>query len=130
LGPGHYANVCMGRALRLFIINLGGGRPGRNMMAQIGNMGTYPFLFGENEEQSPWLPLSAEYGYSEGESTLTMLVGGVSSSGSYGPWSFQLEHVAQDIAEFELHSMGVTIIVSPPRAAELAQAGMSKQDVK
>jgi hypothetical protein len=130
LGPGNRSSACMGRALRLFILNLGGGRVGENLMAQIGNVATYPFLFAENEERSPWPSFSVERGFTETESTLTMMVGGVGSSGSYGPWSFNLEHVAEDIAEFELHSMGATVIVTPPRAAELAAQGMSKEDLK
>ena len=130
LGPGNHANVCMGRALRLFVVNLGGGAVGENMMAQIGNMATYPMLFGENEEASPWPPLATDHGIREGDNALTMMIGLVGNTGSYGPWNFRLEHVAEDISEFEVHSVGATIIVTPPRAMELASAGMSKQDLK
>ena len=38
----------MGRALRLFITNLGGGAPGVNIMAVIGANANYSFMFAEN----------------------------------------------------------------------------------
>ncbi len=76
LGPGNRANASIGRALRLFIRNLGGGRPGVNMMAVIGNISTYPFCLPENEAQSPWQPLSQDLGYKPTESVLSLFSGG------------------------------------------------------
>ena len=66
VGPGNQANAAMGRALRLFITNLGGGAPGVNIMAVIGANSNYSFMFAENEEQSPWEPLSVSPGLQEG----------------------------------------------------------------
>ena len=39
LGPGHRANASIGRALRLAMINIGGGRPGTSDMALLGHPG-------------------------------------------------------------------------------------------
>lgn len=128
LGPGNLANSSIGRSLRLFITNLGGGVPGVNMMAVIGSMATHPFVFAENEEESPWESLNVTQGYDEGTNTLTLFMGGLSHAGNYGHVDFGLQHVAADIAQFEL-ARGATIIVSPKRAELLAEAGMSKQDV-
>ena len=41
LGPGHRANASIGRALRLCLINIGGGRPGRSEMALLGHPGKF-----------------------------------------------------------------------------------------
>lgn len=129
LGPGNRANAAMGRALRLFITNLGGGRPGVNMMGVIGNVATYPFLFAEFEEDSPWEPLSVTLGFKPGENTLTLFSGGWSHSGNYGHVRFNLDHVAADIAQYEIYG-GATVIISPKRAELLAAEGLSKDDVR
>ena len=128
LSPGNLANMTMGRALRLFITNLGGGEPGINMMAVIGSMATHPFVFAEFEEESPWQSLAVDQGFEEGANTLSFFMGGLAHAGNYGHVDFGLEHVAADIAQFEL-ARGATIIISPKRAELLADAGMSKEDV-
>ncbi len=126
LGPGNRANATMGRALSLFIINLGGGVTGVNMMAVVGNISTWPFLFAEFEEQSPWPSLSVSRGFKPEENTLTMFTGGWAHAGNYGHVRFTLDHVAADIAEFEF-PMGAVIIISPKRAEILKDQGYTKQ---
>jgi hypothetical protein len=130
LSPGNRANASIGRALRLYITNLGGGIPGTNLMGVIGSLSTWPFLFAEFEEQSPWEPLSVSRGFKAGENTLTMYHGGSASAGNYGHVRFGLQQVAEDIAEFESNSRGAVVIISPKRAEMLAAEGMSKADVK
>ena len=128
LGPGNRANASIGRALRLFIRNLGGGRPGVNMMAVIGNISTYPFCLPENEEQSPWPPLSQDLGFQPTESVLSLFFGGWAYSGNYGHVTFTLKDVAEDLAEFE-YTSGATVLISAKRAELLSQQGLSKADV-
>jgi hypothetical protein len=129
LGPGNAPNASMGRALRMFITNLGGGVPGVNLSAVIGTQATWPFMFAEAEEESPWEPYSVSKGFSPQESTLTLYLGGWAHAGNYGHVDFDLLHVAEDIAEFEMMN-GAVIIVSPKRAELLAAAGMSKKEVE
>jgi len=128
LGPGNYANAVMGRALRLFITNLGGGVSGVNMMSVVGNISTWPFLLPEFEEQSPWEPLSVSQGFKKEDNTLTMFTGGWAHAGNYGHVRFTLKHVAEDIAEFELPS-GAAILISPKRAEILKTQGYTKQGI-
>jgi len=128
LGPGNYANSVLGRALRLFIINLGGGVTGINMMAVVGNISTWPFLFPEFEEQSPWQSLSMSQDFKREDNTLTMFTGGWAHAGNYGHVRFTLDHVAADIAEFEF-PMGAVIIISPKRAEILKAQGFTKQGI-
>jgi hypothetical protein len=130
VSPGNRANSTMGRALRLYVINLGGGINGTNLMGVIGSMAIWPFLYAENEEESPWEPLSVTHGFKAGESTLTLYSGGSASAGNYGHVRFGLQQVAEDIAEFESGGRGVAVIVSPKRAEMLAAEGMSKEDVR
>jgi hypothetical protein len=128
VGPGNQANAAMGRALRLFITNLGGGAPGVNIMAVIGANSNYSFMFAENEEQSPWEPLSVTRGFKKEESTLTFYSGGWAHSGNYGLGT-ELADVPGDLARYQLPS-GAVLIISPQRAEALAREGMSKQDVR
>jgi hypothetical protein len=132
ISPGNQANASMGRALRLFIINLGGGTPGVNLMAVIGNVSCYSFMFAENEEESPWEPLSVSLGFKKGENTLAFFMGGWAHSGNYGPGyagESALEAVAQDIARYQLNS-GATVIISPKSAQDFHRRGMSKAEVE
>jgi hypothetical protein len=75
LGQGNRANATIGRALQLVIRNVGGGRPGGVDRATLGNPGKYSFCFAEDEEGSPWEPLSVERGFAAGASTVTLFAG-------------------------------------------------------
>ena len=63
LGPGHRANASIGRALRLAMINIGGGRSGTADMALLGHPGKFTFCLAEDEEESPFPPLHTSRGY-------------------------------------------------------------------
>jgi hypothetical protein len=128
VGPGNQANAAMGRALRLFITNLGGGAAGVNIMAVIGANANYSFMFAENEDESPWEPLSVTQGFRKDESTLTLYSGGWAHSGNYGLGT-ELADVPEDLARYQLPS-GAVLIISPPRAEALAREGMTKEDVR
>src|SRR5205085_7300010 len=75
LGQGNRANATIGRALQLVIRNVGGGRPGGVDRATLGNPGKYTFCFAEDEEGSPWEPLSVERGVPAGASAVTLFAG-------------------------------------------------------
>jgi hypothetical protein len=128
VGPGNQANAAMGRALRLFITNLGGGSPGVNIMAVIGANSNYSFMFAENEEQSPWEPLSVTQGFRKEESTLTFFSGGWAHSGNYGLGT-ELADVPPDLARYQLPN-GAVLIISPQRAEALSRQGMDKEAVR
>ena len=72
---GNRANLTIGRALQLVVRNVGGGRPGEVDRATFGNPGKVGFCFPEDEEGSPWEPLSADYGFAAGTNTVTLFPG-------------------------------------------------------
>jgi hypothetical protein len=74
-GQGNRANSTIGRALQLVIRNVGGGRPGEVDRATFGNPGKLSFCFPEDEEGSPWEPLSVELGVPRGVSAVTLFAG-------------------------------------------------------
>jgi hypothetical protein len=74
-GQGNRANSTIGRALQLVIRNVGGGRPGEVDRATFGCPGKLGFCFPEDEEGSPWAPLSADFGFAPGTNTVTLFPG-------------------------------------------------------
>jgi hypothetical protein len=58
-GPGFRAHATIGRAVRLILMNVGGGWPGRHDMATQGSPAKFSYCIAENEEASPWDPLAA-----------------------------------------------------------------------
>ncbi len=74
-GQGNRANNTIGRAVQLTIRNVGGGRPGEVDRATHGNPGKISFCFAEDEERSPFTPLSVERGISEGKDAVTVFAG-------------------------------------------------------
>ncbi|MBA3367867.1 MAG: hypothetical protein H0T99_04235 [Geodermatophilaceae bacterium] len=63
LGQGFRANATVGRAVRLCMINIGGGAPQTMDKATQGQPGKYGMCIAENEEESPWDPFHVERGY-------------------------------------------------------------------
>ncbi len=75
LGQGNRANLTIGRALQLVVRNVGGGRPAEVDRATFGNPGKLSFCFAEDEEGSPWQPLSVDLGADPGANTVTIFPG-------------------------------------------------------
>jgi hypothetical protein len=75
LGQGNRANLTIGRALQLVIRNVGGGRPGEVDRATQGNPGKLSFCFAEDEEGSPFEPLSVWRGLAPGADAVTLFPG-------------------------------------------------------
>lgn len=72
LGPGHRANASIGRALRLGLINIGGARPGSSDMALLGTPAKFTACLAEDEEGSPFEPLSVSRGVAPTSSAVTV----------------------------------------------------------
>ena len=67
------ANATIGRAIRLFLLNVLGGHPGQLDRSTLGHPGKFTFCLAEDEEDSPWLPLSVERGIPAGASAVTVM---------------------------------------------------------
>lgn len=126
LGPGNRANATIGRALRLFIYNLGGGENGVNLMGTQGNVGSYAFCFAENEAASPWEPFQVSRGFRREDSTITVFSGGWSHTGNM--LHQDLKRLARDVAYFQWPS-GLVALLAPATADALAKIGMTKAKV-
>src|SRR6185503_6456697 len=103
-GQGFRANVTIGRAVRLVLMNVGGGLPGRGDRATQGTPAKIAYCVAENENESPWEPLHVEAGLPADTSTVTVF-------GCEGP------HNIQD--DYSNTALGVLLTV----AGAMGQAG-------
>ncbi len=73
LGPGHRANLTVGRALRLVATLTGGAVPGGLDRSTLGQPGKLSLCVAEDEEGSPWEPLHVERGFPADSSVVTLI---------------------------------------------------------
>ncbi len=134
LGQGNRANATIGRALQLVIRNLGGGRPGGVDRATHGNPGKYTFCFAEDEDGSPWEPLSVSRGVAAGTSAVTLFAAegpcGLADQLSRTPEALArslaagLRSVAHPSMPLAFDAM---LLVGPEHGRVFAEAGWSRQ---
>src|SRR5262245_8236200 len=68
-GSGNRANATIGLAIRLIMLNVGGGRAPDLDKCTLGNPAKYTYCVCENEENSPFAPYHVEQGHAPDEST-------------------------------------------------------------
>lgn len=129
LGHGVRANAAIGRALRLSLINIGGG----TRRATHGYPGRYSFCFAENEEQSPWPPFHTDRGFAAADSAVTVF--GAGGTMNIRPYARRGRDVLCAIARMialggsPRHSYAL-IILNPEHARMVAADGYSRQGAR
>lgn len=137
-GPGTLANATIGRAIRLILSNVGGATPGKVDKATHGQPGKYTYFIGENEEQSPWEPLSIERGFKPGQSTVTVVaaesphnVNDHCSISAAGVLTTIAGTLATQGNNNLLYQVGEPLILlGPEHAKTIAKDGYKKKEVK
>ncbi|HXD97443.1 MAG TPA: hypothetical protein VN646_12910 [Candidatus Acidoferrum sp.] len=136
-GQGFRANVTIGRAVRLVLMNVGGGLPGRGDRATQGTPAKIAYCVAENENESPWEPLHVEAGLPADTSTVTVF-------GCEGPHNIQdhYSNTALGVLLTVAGAMGQAgsnnllgrgwplLSLGPEHAATIAKEGYTKQKVK
>lgn len=139
-GPGFRANASIGRAVRLVMMNVGGGRPLQADMACLGSPNKFAFLAGENEEESPWEPLHVSRGFRPEQSVITALTVEGAHSVIAAPMPEGLTDMAADCAiRLMAGQVGalsanstyfgtgdIAIMINPATARVLANAGYDR----
>jgi hypothetical protein len=136
-GQGFRANATIGRALRLVLMNVGGGTPGAGDRATQGSPSKFSYCVAENEAANPWGPLHVELGFDAGLSTVTVL-------GCEAPHNIQ-EHYSntgEGILKTVAGAMGQAgsnnilglgypmLSLGPEHAATIAADGYTKQSIR
>lgn len=137
LGQGNRANSTIGRALQLVIRNVGGGRPGEVDRATLGHPGKLGFCFAEDEQGSPWEPLSVSRGLAPGVSAVTVFAAegprGIADQISRTPESLARSLAAglRSVAHPKLPlGFDATLVVCPEHARVFAAAGWTRADLE
>ena len=133
-GPGFRANATIGRALRLVLLNCLDCRPGVLDKSTQGWPGKYSLCFAEDEEASPWEPLSVARGFRPEQSTVTVYAAesghNVLSHGTKSPERL-LALFADSMAALGSLSPGRSVIVfAPEHARHLRGAGWDRARVQ
>ncbi|MBI2907341.1 MAG: hypothetical protein HYX92_06785 [Chloroflexi bacterium] len=138
LGQGWRANATIGRAIRLLLLNVGGGVPGPVDKATHGQPGKYTLCFGEDEEGSVWEPLHVERGFRPDQSAVTVV--GVAETSHISTARTRdareiLMLLADNLGRIGTNDMNQgggnpTIVLASGHAGLFQAAGYSKTDVK
>lgn len=136
-GAGNRANATIGRAIRLVLLNVGGGWPGDLDKATLGHPGKYTYSVAENEADSPWAPYHVEKGFAAGDSTVFVIAA--------EPPHSVTNHVADDpegildsicsamstIANNNAVSSGhCAVVIGPEHARTIAGKSWTRHDVR
>jgi hypothetical protein len=136
-GPGFRANASIGRAIRLMLMNLGGGIPGVGSATVFSTPLRYTACLTENVERSPWETIAVSRGYKDSDDVITcamvesprlcyddvsqepkrLLTGIADSMAAMSSWNM---HVARS---------DMVVAMSPEQATICASGGMSRADV-
>ena len=142
LGPGHRANASIGRALRLAMINIGGGRSGSSDMALLGHGGKFTMCLAEDEEASPWEPMHVALGHDVADSTVTVIGAdaptSVIGSGQAGTTEYAerlLTSLASAFSSIGTNNAAIrggqaALALNPDHANALAAVGLDRADVQ
>ncbi|MBI4307688.1 MAG: hypothetical protein HY684_02665 [Chloroflexi bacterium] len=139
LGSGNRANATIGRAIRLIMINVGGGIPGVGDKATLGQPGKYVFCIAEHWEENPWTSLHVDKGFDASGSAVTIFPASgtenLATGGITDPKSLLL-HIANTMTRWGSNLIkgapAAVLIIFPLGHARLsfAAAGWTKQDIR
>jgi hypothetical protein len=136
-GAGNRANATIGRAIRLVLLNVGGGWPGDLDKSTLGHPGKYTYAVAENAADSPWAPYHVEKGFAPEDSTVFVIAA--------EPPHSVTNHVADDpegildsicsamstIAHNNAVSSGhCAVAIGPEHATTIAGKGWTRHDVR
>ncbi len=137
LANGSRANAAIGRALRLLILNVLGGVPGRLDRSTLGHPGKFTFCVAEDEEDSPWLSLAAERGVPAGASAVTVLAA-ESPHQIMNEWTRDPRELLETCAAairanmltYSIWAGNYALVIGKQTRDVIAAAGWSKRDVR
>ncbi|HEY8479879.1 MAG TPA: hypothetical protein VIL71_08635 [Spirillospora sp.] len=135
-GPGFRANATVARAIGLIVRNALGIVPQVLEQATQGIPGRWAMCIAENEEESPWEPLSTDGGVSAGVdavSTTLLRTSEFVDNRHTGDPEKLLTDFADTISRtgsWIFRNAAAGVVFCPEHAQMLAKAGMSKSDVR
>jgi hypothetical protein len=137
LANGSRANAAIGRTLRLLIINVLGGVPGRLDRSTLGHPGKFTFCVAEDEEDSPWTPLAVERGAPAGASAVTVLAA-ESPHQIMNEWTRDPREILETYAAairanmltYSIWAGNYALVIGKQQRDTIAAAGWNKPDIR
>jgi hypothetical protein len=137
LANGSRANAAIGRTLRLLIINVLGGVPGRLDRSTLGHPGKFTFCVAEDEEDSPWLPLAVERGVPAGASAVTVFAA-ESPHQIMNEWTRDPREILETYAAairanmltYSIWAGNYVLVIGKQQRDTIAAAGWRKADIR
>jgi len=136
-GSGNRANATIGRALRLVLLNVGGGRPGDLDKSTLGHPGKYTYCVAENEADSPFAPYHVEHGYKFYDCTVFAIAAEAPHSvtdhqcndpeGILDTMCSAMSTIASNSAVLGGHC---TVVLGLEHAKTIAKAGWTRSDIR
>ena len=130
VGPYAHANTVIGRAWNLLAINGANcGKVGTTYMGTVGNaMNLVDVIIAENEELSPWDPLSVRRGFKKDENVVTLFSGwGILSAKNWRAtaWVATMDYpqIIKNIYDQQDPMFGTIAVLSPPIADFVRDGG-------
>jgi len=132
------ANAAVGRAIRLILWNIGGGRASELDKAVLGHPGKWSYCIAEEKEWNPWGPLHSERGFDPSENCVTVFAGEsphhIMTGGGYSSPDKILTVLADSMATLGNSTMqaggDMVLVVGPLVAKHLADKGYSRADLR
>ncbi|MBS0244638.1 MAG: hypothetical protein JSS20_20910 [Proteobacteria bacterium] len=136
LGNSDRATACIGRAIRLGLINILDVRPGEIDRSTLGHPGKFSYCIAEDEEDTTWTPLAQMRGIPAGASAVTVMA-------AMGPrqimneWTHAPEEILETVAaemranqrHYSIYGGNSCIVIPKQLRDQLQAAGWSKADV-
>lgn len=136
-GPGWRANATTGRAVRLLLLHVGGGRPGDGDASTQGQPAKYTYCFAENTAASPWPLYPRSRGVDAPSAVTVAAVEGPHNS--HDMWSTRAAPIFEKIASVmttlgsnnaPMMNSEMFVVLCPEHAAQAAAEGWSRHDVQ
>lgn len=136
IGPGPRANVTIGRALRLALMNIGGAVPGLLDVSCLGWPGKLSFCAAEHTTASPWPPFHLDRGF-RAEATVVTVAAAYGFIETADAVSTTVEPLLSNLAGMMAaarvsgsRGSQVLVLLTPQHAHILAQGGLGRHDVQ
>ena len=136
-GSGNRANATVGRAVRLIMLNVGGGWPPDFDKSTLGHPGEYTYCVTENEADSPFAPYHVEHGYKFYHSTVFAIAAEAPHSvtdhqcndpeGILDTMCSAMSTIASNSALLGGHC---TVVLDLEHAKTIAKAGWTRSDIR
>ncbi|HEY1930393.1 MAG TPA: hypothetical protein VGG99_00120 [Acetobacteraceae bacterium] len=136
LGNSDRATACIGRAIRLALINVLEVRPGGIDRSTLGHPGKFSYCIAEDEEDSAWLPLHMQRGLPAEVSAVTVMAAGAPRQ-IMNEWTTAPEEILETFAaemranmrHYSIWSGNYALVIPKQLRDHLTAAGWSKTDI-